>query len=430
MASVSLTGDGGSAVTESVSKHSGLMWKEQVPREIQDKRVVAFIIQYHGPALTNVFARNHLSEIQIASCCGYQYSDGLHMMFIRLRSKIKISKICQMIQSLNTDPCYKKDKFLVGGTFDFEHIVPVDGRGYLKDSNVKEIQSHKGHPLYLQWSYKDDDDYIDDIVKKGEILSESLTLATNAHDQETMCEIRKEIGGFNDTITELSEYICKIELLEEKLCLEEAHLETSLGCVYAVWNPCFPELVKVGMTRRAMDARLKELNGCNVPEPFQVLATIQTINPPKLEKEIHAMLSTCRVYGKKKEFFSISKEEIKILFFNMDSNEEKSIIQCKSDDYIGSSPIQSQPPISKDVIFKRQLVAFFQGRNKRKNGDRESLAQTTALETSRKKQRTDLKAVKNIKGRKTTQNTKVQQEQSKESNKHPKWNFCRPQGKF
>ena len=47
-----------------------------------------------------------------------------------------------------------------------------------------------------------------------------------------------------------------------------------------------------------------------VPEPFQLIAYIASKEPFALEKEIHRQFDHVRKYGKKKEFFVISKEVV------------------------------------------------------------------------------------------------------------------------
>jgi hypothetical protein len=85
-----------------------------------------------------------------------------------------------------------------------------------------------------------------------------------------------------------------------------------MGYVYAAWNPLFPDLVKIGATMRAFPImRVDELSSwAGVPEPFQLVASITAPDPFALEREIHKHFDSVRKYGKKKEFFLITKEEI------------------------------------------------------------------------------------------------------------------------
>ena len=83
------------------------------------------------------------------------------------------------------------------------------------------------------------------------------------------------------------------------------------GYVYAAWNPLFPDLIKIGATMRQKPyMRVAELSTSGVPEPFQLVDSIACKDPFALEKEIHAHYNAVRKYGKKKEFFILSREDI------------------------------------------------------------------------------------------------------------------------
>jgi hypothetical protein len=85
-----------------------------------------------------------------------------------------------------------------------------------------------------------------------------------------------------------------------------------MGYVYAAWNPLFPDLIKIGATMRAFPViRIDELSSwAGVQEPFQLVASITTPDPFALEREIHKHFDAVRKYGRKKEFFLVSKEEV------------------------------------------------------------------------------------------------------------------------
>ena len=84
-----------------------------------------------------------------------------------------------------------------------------------------------------------------------------------------------------------------------------------VGYVYAAWNPLFPDLIKIGATMRAFPyLRVQELSSsAGVPEPFQLVASVPTPDPFALERAIHAFYASVRKYGRKKEFFLLSREE-------------------------------------------------------------------------------------------------------------------------
>lgn len=85
----------------------------------------------------------------------------------------------------------------------------------------------------------------------------------------------------------------------------------SIGYVYAAWNPLFGHLIKIGATMRSKPyIRVLEFSGTGVPEPFQLVASIPSRDPFSLEREIHSFYASARRYGKKKEFFLLSREEV------------------------------------------------------------------------------------------------------------------------
>ena len=100
-----------------------------------------------------------------------------------------------------------------------------------------------------------------------------------------------------------------------------------VGYVYAAWNPLFQDLIKIGATmRQSPYTRVKELSTSGVPEPFQLLASITCKDPFALEKNIHAHYDSVRKFGRKKEFFMISRDEA-VEFFHMKSIEAALMIE-------------------------------------------------------------------------------------------------------
>lgn len=75
----------------------------------------------------------------------------------------------------------------------------------------------------------------------------------------------------------------------------------SVGFVYILTNPLFPDMVKVGFTTRIVEDRVSEL-ATAVPTEFEVVYRATTMNPREVERETHEMLGPLRV-GSGKEFF-------------------------------------------------------------------------------------------------------------------------------
>ena len=81
-----------------------------------------------------------------------------------------------------------------------------------------------------------------------------------------------------------------------------------LGYVYVAWNALFGHLLKIGFTMRTPALRLRELSGAGVPEPFELVAYVQSPNPFALEQSIHSHFAEVRKYGRRKEFFTLTRE--------------------------------------------------------------------------------------------------------------------------
>jgi hypothetical protein len=100
------------------------------------------------------------------------------------------------------------------------------------------------------------------------------------------------------------------------LLLENAVHEQKqiFGYVYSLWNPLFPDLLKIGATFRTPQIRARELSGTGMPEPFEVVAELKCRNPFGMEREIHTHYKDVRKYGKKKEFFTLEAEDVRKYF--------------------------------------------------------------------------------------------------------------------
>lgn len=93
-----------------------------------------------------------------------------------------------------------------------------------------------------------------------------------------------------------------------------------MGYIYAMSNKSMPGILKIGMTERSIEERLKEANGTFTLIPFVVEMSKNVLNCKEKEKCIHQILQPKRV-NPKKEFFEVTIEEIKPIFDLMDSVE-------------------------------------------------------------------------------------------------------------
>ena len=83
------------------------------------------------------------------------------------------------------------------------------------------------------------------------------------------------------------------------------------GYVYILTNPSFrKDWVKIGKTARPVNTRSKELDNTAVPLPFEIYATLKTVEYASAEKLIHKMIDrlTNKRIRKSREFFNIEPE--------------------------------------------------------------------------------------------------------------------------
>ena len=110
---------------------------------------------------------------------------------------------------------------------------------------------------------------------------------------------------------------CELDWKTEELnimCDARAEAATPIGYVYAARNALFGHLLKIGATMFTPEKRLRELSSTGVPEPFELVAFIQSTNPFALEKAIHRHFSNVRTYGRRKEFFTLTCDELIVYF--------------------------------------------------------------------------------------------------------------------
>lgn len=117
----------------------------------------------------------------------------------------------------------------------------------------------------------------------------------------------------------------KIELLYMyKTISKSKNIKMIYGYVYAASNESMPGIIKIGMTTRHPETRLKEANRHDTwrPTPFKFEMVKKVKNPRKQEKRLHKFLSSIpdiRI-NPKREFFRISIEDIKYLFTLIDGD--------------------------------------------------------------------------------------------------------------
>jgi len=74
------------------------------------------------------------------------------------------------------------------------------------------------------------------------------------------------------------------------------------GFIYVLTNEHMPNLVKIGMSRRPVEERVKELSAnTGVPSPFEIQAYYPSTDPEAHEASVHQRLEQFRVPAR--EFF-------------------------------------------------------------------------------------------------------------------------------
>lgn len=89
------------------------------------------------------------------------------------------------------------------------------------------------------------------------------------------------------------------------------------GYVYILTNPSFRrDWVKIGKTCRKVNVRSAELDNTAVPLPFEIFATMRTVDYEKAERLIHKMIDrfTKKRIRKNREFFNIEPEKALEIF--------------------------------------------------------------------------------------------------------------------
>ena len=140
----------------------------------------------------------------------------------------------------------------------------------------------------------------------------------------TMVEFENALGEFFAQ-PEVRQIEDKIKALEDKWHNESAVAKASAtrfgktvhGYVYALSNPFFPGMLKIGATFRTPEIRARELSGTGTPEPFVVVAQLKCVDPFFTEREVHRHFAEVRTYGKRKEFFSLSEDSVREYFETM-----------------------------------------------------------------------------------------------------------------
>jgi hypothetical protein len=121
----------------------------------------------------------------------------------------------------------------------------------------------------------------------------------------------------------------------------------SEGYVYCLSNESMPGILKVGMTERTPEERIKELFTTGVPSPFKIEFAKKVKDPKSKEASLHILLEqyTDRIYTRR-EFFRVSPEKVRKFFDLMDGEMWAESRIVKNDDGDSSSGSESVPTLT------------------------------------------------------------------------------------
>jgi hypothetical protein len=103
---------------------------------------------------------------------------------------------------------------------------------------------------------------------------------------------------------------------------EDCHPKMADGYIYCMSNESMPGILKVGMTERTPEIRLKEANSSDTwrpPTAYTIEFAKKVLNASGKEKTLHILLEqyTDRIHPRR-EFFRVSPEEVRKFFDLMD----------------------------------------------------------------------------------------------------------------
>lgn len=108
---------------------------------------------------------------------------------------------------------------------------------------------------------------------------------------------------------------------------EPFELSTVEGVVYVVTNPN-QNGVKIGITTKTVEERIKGLNSTGVAGSFRAVAIFPSNNPKKHEKKVHEKLSRVRI---EKEHFDLDPIDAVLKVYRILNKSISPIFYCNDD---------------------------------------------------------------------------------------------------
>ena len=93
-----------------------------------------------------------------------------------------------------------------------------------------------------------------------------------------------------------------------KTMKKEKNDRLRIGYIYILFNKSMPGIVKIGMTTRSVEERVRELYNTSVPDKFEISFSMYVPDCETVERIVHNKLNYIRI-DNNREFFKISIEE-------------------------------------------------------------------------------------------------------------------------
>ena len=158
-----------------------------------------------------------------------------------------------------------------------------------------------------------------DVVKNKRNIQDICDISVDFEDSDD--NALNSLGDFSEAVLSALEDVSlnDSEIMKEEMAwlhtngMSCASKKVQFGYVYAAWNPCFEELVKIGATMKDNPfERIKQLSGTNVPKSFELIACVPSKDPFALEKQVHSHFKAMRIRkdGRTTEFFKMDRETV------------------------------------------------------------------------------------------------------------------------
>ncbi len=110
----------------------------------------------------------------------------------------------------------------------------------------------------------------------------------------------------------------------------ETNTVSQEGWIYALTNPSYLGIIKIGMTETTPQERANELFTMGVPDKFNILYAKKTKNPKIKEKKLHKIISKYHERKENREYFVISENDaVEFIDIVCDGEIWKQTIQIK-----------------------------------------------------------------------------------------------------